>query len=85
MKHEIRIPLGKIRNPFGDDYEGSHNAGKHEPPKEKYRPNWEALVEEEEHLLDGLDEQEDDESDANWREYLASQQGSMETGKVTPK
>lgn len=85
MKHEIRIPLGKPRNPFGDDYEGSHNAGRHESKKDRYRPDYEAIVEEEESYLYDEPELNPDDSEYNWLEYLASQGVAAQTGKVTPK
>jgi hypothetical protein len=89
MKDEntIRVPLGKPRNPYVEDvFDGTHKSGRHEPKKERFKPNYEALVEEEEHLLDEAnDTQTDDEADQNWRDYLASQGIATEGGIVTPR
>lgn len=89
MKDEntIRVPLGKPRNPHVKElFDDTYKSGRHEPKKERFKPNYEALVDEEEHLLDEADEtQTDDEADQNWRDYLASQNIATESGSVTPE
>jgi hypothetical protein len=82
----IYVPIGKPRNPHVKElYDGTHKGGKHAPPKERFKTDYEAIVEEEEHLLDEVDVQAEDDAEQNWREYLASQNIAIQGGKVTPE
>jgi hypothetical protein len=71
----VYIPPSKPRNPHVKEiYDGTHKGGKHIPKTGKFKPNYEAIVEEEELLLDEAEEtQTDEEAERNWRDYLASQ------------
>ena len=84
----IRVPIGKPRNPHAKElFDGTiGGGGKHEPKKERFKPNYEALIEEEEeNLFYEPDEQIDDDADQNWRDYLNSQNITTDGGNVTPE
>jgi hypothetical protein len=85
-ENTIRVPLGKPRNPHVKElFDDTYKSGRHEPKKERFKPNYEALVEEESDLIDYSEEPyRDPEEDANWQDYLASQNINSQGGTVTP-
>jgi hypothetical protein len=86
-ENTIRVPLGKPRNPYVKElFDDTYKSGRHEPKKERFKPDYESLVHEEEDLIDYADEPyRDPEEDQNWHDYIKSQNIATEGGNVTPE